>query len=54
MSKNIDRETAPSYKCANCGNMYATDGKNELPCPVCGNLCSPETCRVINASTEDY
>lgn len=43
-----------SFKCWNCGLMYATEGKNEGRCPVCNQTCTREKCEVLSASNQGY
>ncbi len=42
------------FKCSNYGFSYATDGEAEKPCPTCGNMCTRESCRVYQASSEGF
>ncbi len=43
-----------SFRCPHCGNMYATDGKDEGDCPVCGTHCTRSACTVLDASDVDF
>ncbi len=43
--------TSQSFKCTRCGNMYPV---SQETCDVCGNHCTPESCRVVEASNEGY
>ena len=43
-----------SFKCWNCGLMYATNGRAEAHCPTCGETCTRERCVVSQSSNEDY
>jgi rRNA maturation endonuclease Nob1 len=43
-----------SFKCWNCGLMYATEGRAEARCPSCGQTCTREKCMVSQSSNEDY
>ncbi len=43
------------FKCSNCGHMYPTNGKDELPCPpVCGRVNKRGQDEIVMASTEEY
>lgn len=43
--------TSRSFKCSHCGNMYPV---SQGLCEVCGHRCTPEDCRVVDASNEGY
>lgn len=43
--------TSTSFKCAQCGNMFAI---SQETCEVCGYRCTPEACKIISASNEGY
>ncbi|MEW6663296.1 MAG: hypothetical protein ACOY9Y_05515 [Bacillota bacterium] len=42
-----------SFKCGVCGTTFASSAMT-AGCPSCGNTCSEGSCRVIDASDEDY
>jgi rubrerythrin len=44
---------APAFKCSQCGAMFNTS-KKESECPICGYICTPATCRQVDASDEGY
>ncbi|MCL5109381.1 MAG: hypothetical protein M1401_11035 [Chloroflexi bacterium] len=50
----IDASVEEDYKCSRCGSIFDKDGQDEAQCPVCGNVCTPQTCRVLNASKEGF
>lgn len=43
-----------SFKCCQCGAMFGREGRSSAPCPVCGHICEPQHCKVVDASNEDY
>jgi hypothetical protein len=47
----IDATTDSTYKCSNCGNMFAMSKET---CDVCGFQCSQDACQIIHSSNEDY
>lgn len=51
--KNIPENASKSFKCDRCGHMFPVKGQ-EGDCPVCGNHCTPQACRVVDASDEGY
>jgi rubrerythrin len=42
------------FKCSQCGNMFEPQKKGAANCPICGNFCTPNSCKLINSSNEDY
>jgi len=42
------------YQCAKCGRMFEPENKENSTCPVCGNTCSTNSCRIVDGSNEDY
>jgi rRNA maturation endonuclease Nob1 len=42
--------TEESFHCHRCGNMFATEGREEGECPVCGFHCTRQTCEVMDVS----
>jgi predicted RNA-binding Zn-ribbon protein involved in translation (DUF1610 family) len=53
-NSNGDRlaaDTMQSFKCAQCGNMYAT---SQSKCDICGFHCEESTCEILSSSTEDF
>lgn len=43
-----------SFKCARCGHMFGTEGRETAACPRCGHVCTIDRCAVLGASNEDY
>lgn len=43
--------SSKSFKCSICGNMFPVGQEN---CDVCGHHCTPEDCRVLQASNEGF
>ncbi|MEW6622544.1 MAG: hypothetical protein AB1420_05350 [Bacillota bacterium] len=43
-----------SFKCANCGTMFAVVEHNESECPSCGFKCTENKCKIVDASDEGY
>ncbi len=41
------------YKCSACGYMWGSKEAKDK-CPMCGFVCNPYSCEVIDASNEDY
>lgn len=46
--------TEMMYKCSKCGGMFEPESKKQSICPVCGNACSTNSCKIIDGSNEDY
>ena len=42
------------YKCSQCGNMFEPKNQETTNCPICGNSCSADTCKMVDSSNEDY
>lgn len=52
-SDELNATTVTSYKCDNCGNMFAVDTPDGN-CDVCGSHCEATTCTIVHVSNEDY
>ncbi|MHB1132939.1 MAG: hypothetical protein ACYC4L_11180 [Chloroflexota bacterium] len=50
----IDASTEVDFKCTRCGAMFDAEDEKGTDCPVCGFVCTPETCRVFNTSKEGF
>lgn len=46
--------TEISYKCSRCGGMFARHDEDVVRCPYCAMICDETTCRVVDASNEEY
>ncbi len=46
--------TTTSFKCSNCGTMFAVTEHKEGDCPVCGFHCNKDSCKKLDASDEGY
>ncbi|WP_214658751.1 hypothetical protein [Candidatus Formimonas warabiya] len=42
------------YKCSKCGRMFEPEDNGNSTCPVCGNSCNTDSCKLVDGSNEDY
>jgi rubrerythrin len=42
------------FKCSQCGNLFEPKKQSSTDCPICGNTCSSDTCKMVDSSNEDY
>lgn len=42
------------FKCSSCGNMFEPSSKGKSNCPICGNVCTEESCKMVDGSNEGY
>lgn len=50
----IPENAEESFKCSKCGLLFSRGRENSKKCPVCGHLCTLNTCSSLGASNEEY
>ncbi len=52
--QKIPDNAEESFKCAQCGHLFATEGRARASCPQCGFVCDKKACPVVGASNEGF
>lgn len=51
----IEASSETDYKCSRCGVTFPVEeGEAQGRCPYCGNVCTPQSCRVLGGSKEGF